>query len=710
MPYSLASRSVTEDEFRADLLAAAASRAETHVTGLREAFVSEVLERLREGGESPEAEICAERLYGYHGRHLEIDAFSFDAADDSLHLFIAIHDGGQEMPPRITLSEAREQGFNRLLGVFEQARDGWLTQNIEESRPLWAFARRLETTGKPSAVRLHVVTDRMVSERLREIPPQAASEGIPVTFQIWDVTRLQRIHEARNARDDLFIDLTSLPGGGLAVLPAAVGVGDYDAYLAVIPGDFLADIYLRHGSRLLEGNVRTFLGRRGNVNKGIASTLAKEAARFFAYNNGIATTASDVTRIEGPGHTHLLTGVSDLQIVNGAQTTASLAALRLEGKLPLSSVFVPMKLSVVAPVVASELIQKISRYANFQNAVRLSDFFANHPFHLRMEEISRRILAPAIGGSQVQTHWYYERARGQHLNDQSSLNTAAKREQFLRRNPRHQVITKTDMAKVEGCFDLMPDVACKGAEKAFDAFAERVAVEWEDEGKRSLYGDDWYRGAAARTILFRATEGLVSKAEWYESGRGYRAQIVAYTIARLAALAGKNSEGGRLDYMKVWSAQAAGEVLEHQVLKIAEIMREVLWSPPQTGQNISEWAKQQACRKRALDTDVPVVPGLDGFLVEKADVRSDDRKQREDQRVADGLAGVTEVVALGAPFWQRLRAFARAERLASPDEDAALAIACAVPRKVPADWQASRALAVKRKCEEAGFEQQPPQP
>src|SRR5438034_1510730 len=145
---------MTADEFRADLLAAAASRAETHVTGLREAFVIEVLERLREGGESPEAEICAERVEGHHGRRLEIDAFSFDDADVSVHLFIAIRDGGRGMPPRITLSEAREQGFTRLLGLFEQARDGWLTRNIEESRPLWALARRLETIGKPSALRL----------------------------------------------------------------------------------------------------------------------------------------------------------------------------------------------------------------------------------------------------------------------------------------------------------------------------------------------------------------------------------------------------------------------------------------------------------------------------------------------------------------------------------------------------------------------------
>src|SRR6185503_13689958 len=619
---------MTENEFRADLLAAAASRAESHATGLREAFVLEVLERLREAGEAPEAEVCAEKLEGHRSRKLEIDAFSVDDADLSLHLFIAIRNGGNEMPPRITLSEAREQGFNRLLGVYEQSRDKWLTKNIEESRPLWALARRIETSAKPSAVRLHVLTDRMVSERLREIPLQEGGDGVAVTFQIWDITRLQRIHEARNARDDLFVDLAPLPGGGLTVLPAAVGVGDYDAYLAVVPGDFLADIYLRYGSRLLEGNVRTFLGRRGNVNKGIASTLAKEPTRFFAYNNGIATTATAVTTIAGPGNTRLLTGVSDLQIVNGAQTTASLAALRLEGKLPVGSVFVPMKLSVVAPEIASELVQEISRCANSQNAIRASDFFANHPFHLRMEEISRRILAPAIGGSQVQTHWYYERARGQYLNDQAAL-TTAKRDQFQRLNPRNQVITKTDLAKVESCFDLLPDIACKGAEKAFNAFADRVAAEWEDETKRSIYGDDWYRAAAARTILFRATEALVSKADWYETGRGYRAQIVAYTTARLAFLAAKKSGGGRLDYLKVWAAQTAGAVLERQLLKIAEIMNQVLWSPPQAGQNISEWAKQQACRKRAFETEVPVLPGLDLYVVERADARSDDRRQRE---------------------------------------------------------------------------------
>jgi len=106
-----------------------------------------------------------------------------------------------------------------------------------------------------------------------------------------------------------------LTGGGLTVLPAAEGSGDYEAYLTVLPGETLADIYIQHGSRLLEGNVRTFLGRRGNVNKGIAATLAKEPSRFFAYNNGIAATASAVSTVSGPGRTLILTGATDLQIV-----------------------------------------------------------------------------------------------------------------------------------------------------------------------------------------------------------------------------------------------------------------------------------------------------------------------------------------------------------------------------------------------------------
>jgi hypothetical protein len=460
---------------------------------------------------------------------------------------------------------------------------------------------------------------------------------------------------------------------------------------------------IRHGSRLLEGNVRTFLGRSGKVNKGIAATVAKEPAKFFAYNNGIATTASEVSTGRQRDGSIILTSATDLQIVNGAQTTASLAAAARDKTLEGGTVFVPMKLSVVTPTVASDLIPLISRFANSQNGVRPSDFFANHAFHRRIEEISRRILAPAASGSQVQTHWYYERARGQHLNDQAGL-TPAKRNQFLLINPRREVITKTDLAKVECCFNLEPDVACKGAEKAFVAFAERVSKEWSDESRRATYGDDWFKAAVARVILFRAAEASISKSTWYEGG--YRAQIVAYACARLAKLALDQDGSGGIDYLKVWAQQSAGDVLEQQIAKAAEVMARVLQNPPLAGQNISEWAKQQACRRTALDTRVPVVKRLDDWTITIEDRRAGKREQRATGLIDRGLDSINQVLSYDSKYWESLRAFCRTKRILLPDDERALVPACQMPSMVPTDRQAARLLQLRDRATAAGWQSQ----
>jgi hypothetical protein len=689
---------MTEDEFRADLLTTAASRSEVQSCGLREAFVTEALERLREAGEVPEGEPCPETITGQHGRKLEIDAWADDDADGSLHLFIALYGGAPESNSTLSLTEARDQGFNRLLGVYEQSREGWLTANIEESRPLWALARRIQVASRPTALRLHVVSDRAVNERLREIAGDETREKVPVTFQIWDISRLKRIHDAGSVRDDLVVDFAGLAGGGLPILPASVGSGDYDAYLAVLPGETLADIYIQHGSRLLEGNVRTFLGRSSNVNKGIAHTVTKYPQKFFAYNNGVAATASAVTTSRGSGGDLVVTSATDLQIVNGAQTTASLAMARRENNLTPGSVFVPMKLSVVPPDIAGELIPNISRFANSQNGVRPSDFFANHPFHRRMEEASRRILAPATGGSQVQTHWYYERARGQYLNDQVGMNSA-QRNRFLLVNPRRQVTTKTDLAKAVCCFDLEPDVACKGAEKAFIAFAERITKVWEEEVNRATYGDDWFKAAIARIILFRAAESIVSKAPWYEGG--YRAQIVAYSCTRLSGLAQELGSG--LNYLKIWGQQVVGPVLEEQISFIGEQMSKVLRSPPRAGQNISEWAKQQACRKTALETRVKIVADFEEWVSSGGEQRSTEREARRTRRVHDALEVLKEVIEHDASYWNSVRDFGRSRNILTPEDEKALVPACQIPKKIPTERQAACLMLLVDKALDAGW-------
>lgn len=257
------------------------------------------------------------------------------------------------------------------------------------------------------------------------------------------------------------------------------------------------------------------------------------------------------------------------------------------------------------------------------------------------------------------------------------------------------------MAKVETSFDQFPDVACRGAEKSFVDFANRIEKEWDDENRRLIYGDEWFRGAVGRMILFKTLEGLVSNAPWYDGG--YRAQIVAYSLARLAKLAKDVSEGGTLNWSRIWTAQAADDVLCQQMFVIAEVMGRVLRSPPQSGQNITEWAKQQACRKRALETPVQEIAGFSARLVGAEEERAVRKTAREDGRVDRGVQAITEVMQKDAQFWQGLRAYARQKKLLFPEDERALVPAVNMPKMVPSDRQAECLIALLSRCEEVGF-------
>lgn len=89
------------------------------------------------------------------------------------------------------------------------------------------------------------------------------------------------------------MDFTSIVPGGLPCLAASVESDNYrGGLLCVIPGTALAQIYQQYGSRLLEGNVRSYLGIRGKINKMIRKTVVAEPTMFFACNNGISATAT----------------------------------------------------------------------------------------------------------------------------------------------------------------------------------------------------------------------------------------------------------------------------------------------------------------------------------------------------------------------------------------------------------------------------------
>lgn len=638
------------------------------------------------------------RVDGYGGDPLE------DAAG-TLGLIILDFDPSRD-GSRLTNTDMGAL-FRRLTNFLSRALDSQWRNALEETSPAFGLAELIASRWpKVTRVRLLLVSNRELSDRAAGRETETL-DGRPLTFSVWDLRRLYRFVEVGRGHEDIDVDLSGFFGGALPVLPADQSKDDFESYLAVMPGLTLAEIYDRFGARLLEQNVRVFLQARGKVNRGIRNTLENEPSRFFAYNNGITATAEEV-EIEQDSGRLLLHRMKNFQIVNGGQTTASLHVAyrgrpgRRKAEVDLSHTCVQVKLTVVDRERAAELVPRISEYANTQNRVSAADFFSNHPFHVRLEGFSRRIYAPSAEGTLLQSKWFYERARGQYADARAQCATTAQRKKFDLENPRRQLFTKTDLAKFRGVWDGRPHVVSLGAQKNFAEFAARIGTAWEKDDVQ--FNEAWFRESVAKAIVFRRTEKLVSAQDWYQGG--YRANIVAYAIAKLAHdVGGKRSA---VDFEAIWRRQALTPAMEEALARSAHQVHEVLIDPPDGIRNVTEWAKKQACWHRARSLDVSWPEGLVDELISAEDQQAAARSAKRSQRQLNGLEAKIEVVQAGAAFWRNVLEWGDSHGLLLPKERGVLQVATRIPAQTPSDKQSLVILETLRRLQAEGCRQELP--
>jgi hypothetical protein len=685
---------MTLEEFAKDLREDVQTYAVADGNFSRSAFVDCCATRLQEANILSDFTPCYYKGTGARNRALELDGYSFDELDDSFSFVIADYRRFAS-DAAITKTEANAL-FSRVTSFISESVSGRLAEGIEDSHP--AHGLVLELRQRLSSIvrfKLYIVTDATMSDRIKELAEEIIA-SVPCDLHIWDIARFHRAAASPTGDEALEIDFSNL-GGGVPCLNASVHAEDYQAYLCVLPADVLADAYDRYGSRLLEGNVRAFLSNKVKVNKNIRQTILTAPAMFFAYNNGIACTASSVEIEKSIGQLLLKRAVG-LQIVNGGQSTASLSMARRIDKANLAGIFVQMKLSVVPPETSIDIVPAISRCANSQNKVSDADFFSNHEFHRRIESFSRRLWAPATNGAQHETHWFYERARGQYVNEQSRLSKREK-DRFLLQNPRNQVITKTDLAKCENAWRQLPHEVSLGAQKNFIIFSRYAEPEWVKNSDQ--FNERYFRDIVARTILFKRTEDIVSNEPWYEGG--YRANIVAYSISRLSLLVDTQFRDMCLDFSRIWSRQGLTEVLDNQLRVICRAVTQVITSPESSFSNVTEWAKKQACWQRATKIQIPVVDGFEKELTLKLFEAAEKRTSKEEQKVLSGIERQALVFELGADYWRRLNAWSQGRQLLTPDESSLVSVAMAIPNRLPTEKQSWRLIEIKQKLELEGF-------
>jgi hypothetical protein len=665
------------NEFAQDIMQMAQNLAEANDSDTNTELLRYYLDCMEECGEVSAPEICI-----FSEGRAKLSAYDYNDEAESLDLFLFIHATtlASRVDTRVqTGINSLKEFYNQCLKLKSPFRGGEKEFACEVQDAINIVR---ESKGKVNVIRFYILTDGFVSS-----PPEINTfnnDGDETIYEcnIWDIARIFRQDQMKKGNDKIVIDFENDKGyyvpnkktkNNELTVPKVqcLKVDDenpyVDTYLAIISGEVLAKIYNQYRTMLLEKNVRAFLRNKSKVNKRIMATLKKEPEMFFSFNNGISTTASSV-ELKQMGRTLYITKLTDWQIVNGGQTTASIASTQ---GCDLSKVFVQMKVSVVKNKENySEIVKEISTCANSQTGIKQSDFESGDKYLIDMEGISKKEVSPITNKK-----WFFERMRGIYADTLASLGKYDK-ESFKEEFPKDQMLTKIDVARLMVIWDMKPHVACNSREKCFASYMRTLK---EGTNVDALY---WHH-VVALSILYKTIDKCVEK----RCGqKGFKSRTTAYTMAAISYLTEK-----KLNLAYFWKNQKVQSQLEEIIEREVVIVNDFL-----ERDNSRSFTKNAKCwdeLKEWIDgTPLPI-------SLTTAEEDEDDYNEEEENIIS-------QANAISQEWWQALYDWTKAENRLSLIERRN--ISGYIKRKdngrlIKKINQAKNALALKNKAELLGF-------
>lgn len=683
------------EEYRSVLHEDIALATNANMSNEEDEFLTYVTDILIAGEEFDDFVECYYEGITRRKANMRIDGYAMDETDGSCCIFIADYHGPYE--DDAVRAEDINAFFKRVRYFVEEATKYELYQELEESTEAYEFARTLYyEVDQITKFRFYLLTDAYNKQRKKNIKDVEVS-GKTVELNVWDVSRIFDVVNSKTQKESVEILMSDYNYEGIPCVKAVEyekviadievapkyedddegepeNIITYTSYLAVVPGQILNDLYLEYGSRLLEGNVRSFLSVRGKVNKSIQNTIKNYPEMFFAYNNGIAATASEIdTEMTAEGLK--ITRIKDLQIVNGGQTTASIAntilTARKDDNIDISRLYVPMKVSVLEHSMSERIIPKISEYSNSQNKVDASDFFSNHPFHIRIEDYSRKTPAPAVNGNQFQQYWYYERTRGQYNQGKMKFKPkSSQMKQYETRYPESQVIKMVDLAKYMEIYNGAPDIVSKGKQAIVKVFADETKKQWnKSDADFNVY---YFKRVVALAILFKSTDDIVKQTDWYKAKHSYKANVIAYSMSVLFHYIRTNVKGYELDFMQIWNQQGISPELASQMRILCNEVYEFITRSDRLTENVTQWCKQNRCWERAQKNTWTFNPSFRQTLVSKEAIKGEEKEAKEERKVANEVDALKFIISSGSDYWKNVLEWSDSRRLLSDMEKSIL--------------------------------------
>lgn len=636
---------------------------------------------------------------GRGGRLMRADGYAFDETDHSLILLISDFQDSYS-PENLNMSRVDEL-YWRLYYFLDESCNGSLNDYFDDSDDVLKVGRLIKNRINAAdddeerilKVKFFILTNKDLGTNLLEAnlletnvrkskgrtkkTTKATKKikkqdfnGKPLEINLWHLERFYEM-EISNSSEPIVIDIAhdfpDLNYTGIPCIKGNVGEGlGYDAYIAIIPGKLLASIYIEHGSKVLEGNVRAFLGTGGSksVNSGIRKTINTDPTKFFTYNNGIAVTAADVDVASVDGKL-MITRIVDMQIINGGQTTAALAeAVLKKTNVELKGIYVPMKLTVIEDRETEnedgvrfydEMVQAIAKYANSQNKVTAADLFSNEPFHIWMERMSKKHLAPPRLFT-IPTGWYYERSRKRYQQEQLKLRgDDAKR--FQAKFPKKQIINKEQLAMYyTAVFYCKPHIVSKGKNWAMKEFGAAISEEFK--AHKESFNEFYFERCICAAIIFRTIDDYLERNKdsakkptgfWYKTG-GYKLNIVPYTIAKILS---SIPNGYTLNWKDIWDKQRLSPAFIREFEIVTRMTNDFICDSH--GVIVTEYCKRQSTWEEYRDKVKYELSG--DFLAElipESMLKEAEKDAKRDQKETNDLQTIMDMIAKGAGYWNSM--------------------------------------------------------
>lgn len=637
-------------------------------------------------------------------KSMQLDAANIDLITNSLNLIICDYN---EFEVTSIKSEFINNKAQKMLSFCENCLKGYYNSNAEESHPIVQLARNfIRNVSSISKIKLFLISTNELSSRIKsteQSPFVFSGKAFSVDYEIIDINSIYNAKLPTFEKEDIEINVNDF-GIKIPCIKAQIDTDEYESYLAIVPGQFLADIYNKIGSRLLEDNVRSFLNIRGAVNKGIRGTILNEKSKFFTYNNGISTTAKGIEFEIVPGKGLCISKFKGLQIINGGQTTASLASAMIKDKADLSGIHVQMKLTITKKE-NPELVGLIAKFSNTQNKVNKSEFSANHPFYKRIEDYShgaQRIMAPLIKGNTYQTIWFFERARGQFEQPKMKM-TKSERDKYDRINPKNQKINKTALAKYINTAEMLPFYVAWGSDVNAIKFQEMMEKDWDKNN--AVFNDVYFKSVVAKAILFKHIEKLISNEDWYKENKAYRAEMVTYTFAKF--IYHVNQSKSHMNYKIVWDNQCSPEAFDIDLKHIAKQIFDLIYDNNRPHVNIREYCKREICWKNAIQIPYNLTESTRSLMLNDYEIKYVEKQAKKSQALSNEVMLEIDIFNSGYNYWQALKQKGTEQQVLTPYDISMLDLAlnyCLFEKvKSISITQAKAISSIKNKLEENGI-------